>query len=76
MDTIDGFSMLSNQTVTDLNTFDVTFTLPTNPTLKEYRVKVVLTNVNEMGLSTIGYLFVKPTCPDPPTNATIQYLVA
>ena len=68
--------MLTNQTVTGLNTFDVTFALPASPTLKEYRVKVDLKNVNGMGLSTLGYFFVKPTCPDPPANATFEYLVA
>lgn len=76
IDLIDGFSMLSNETVNGLNTFDVTFTLPSSPTLKEYKVKVYLENKNGMGLSTLGYFFVKPSCPDPPANATIEYPVA
>lgn len=76
IDLIDGFSMLSNETVNGLNTFDVTFTLPSSPTLKEYKVKVYLENNNGMGLSTLGYFFVKPSCPDPPANATIEYPVA
>jgi hypothetical protein len=76
IDLIDGLSMVTNETVTGLNTFDVTFALPSRPTLVEYRVKVYMSNVNGMGLSTLGYFFVKPTCPDPPANATIYYVVA
>ena len=76
IDSIDGFSMVTNETVTGLDTFNVTFALPTSPTLVEYRVKVYMSNVNGMGLSTLSYFFVKPTCPDPPANATIEYVVA